>query len=308
MPEQKLDRKARFRGALLGVAIGDAAGAPFEFCERGSFEPATDFHGNGHWTDDTSMTLALALSLIERPGFDIAHQVELYISWMHREDDRLGDTVSHIGLTIQRALKLYLRTGDPYSGPSDEWSAGIGSLLRVSPVPLFFCSSLDQAVQFSRESSRTTHQESRCLDSCAYMAALMWGAVNGHSKEELLNAHFPSQEFWAPRQVHPEVQSVMAGDFKDVLEPDSTGFVIHSLRAALWAFHHSDSFRDGALLAINLGGDADTTGAIYGGLAGAFYGVDQIPSEWRKKVHDGALIVEVADRLLAASVSGRGQS
>jgi ADP-ribosyl-[dinitrogen reductase] hydrolase len=105
--------------------------------------------------------------------------------------------------------------------------------------------------------------------------------------------------FWNKDPLDPKIAAIAAGSFKEREPPEirGTGYVVESLEAALWAFDRSNSFREGALLAVNLGDDADTTGAVYGQIAGAFYGIDQIPAEWRAKLTRCDRIAELADKL-----------
>ena len=130
------------------------------------------------------------------------------------------------------------------------------------------------------------------------------GALAGVSKEELLSSRFPpadAPDLWNESPLDPAVDAVAAGSFRT--KPDGairgTGYVVASLEAALWAFARSDSFEQGALLAVNLGDDADTTGAVYGQLAGAFHGEDGIPARWLERLHLRAEIAEMAARLWA---------
>jgi ADP-ribosylglycohydrolase len=136
------------------------------------------------------------------------------------------------------------------------------------------------------------------------MGALMVGALNGASKEELLSDHFsPILGYWEENPLVAQIAEIAAGSFKHRAPPviAGSGYVVKSLEAALWAFHHSDDFRDGCLLAANLGDDADTTGAVYGQLAGAFYGEQAIPPAWRAKLAHNEMIASFADRLVTLS-------
>ena len=269
----------RILGSFFGLAVGDSLGFPLEFKSRGSFSPLTEYHGDGVWTDDTAMALCLAKSLTQKKGMDLQDQIELYLKWYHGDDEFYGGHVD-CGMTVMDALQAYKRFGNPRAGATDEMSSGNGSIMRLGPVPIFFRHDLKAAVAACEESSRTTHQSQMCLDACKYFGALIWGALNGASKLELLEPYYPSREFWRGTQFDPRIGAIIEGSFKGDEEPDSTGFVVHTLKAALWAFHKTTSFKEGALLAVNLGGDADTTGAVYGQLAGAFYGLKGIPEDW----------------------------
>ena len=176
--------------------------------------------------------------------------------------------------------------------------------MRLAPVPLFFASNPTQAIHYAGESSRTTHGTKAAVDACRYFAGLLVGALRGNPKAELLSPYFyPGDEpsFWNENGLDPKIAAIASGSFKrkDPPEIRGTGYVVDSLEAALWAFYRSKSFRDGALLAVNLGDDTDTTGAIYGQIAGAFYGAEQIPAEWRAKLTMRNFIRDKADQLFA---------
>ncbi len=281
----------RFRGCLLGLAAGDALGTTLEFKPPGSFPPLTGMVGGGpfglqpgQWTDDTSMALCLAESLLECGGFDPADQMQRYLRW--RREGHLSATGAcfDIGNTISAALSRYERTRQPYCGSQDPYTAGNGSLMRLAPVPMYYARQPELAMQKSGESSLTTHGLQVTTDACRYFGGLLVGALSGVSKQILLSeAYAPLTGYWQAHPLHPEIQAVAAGSFKHKMPPDlrGDGYVVHSLEAALWAVHHSRSFEHGALLAVNLGEDADTTGAIYGQLAGALYGEAGIPAAWR---------------------------
>jgi len=301
--------RERYRGALLGLAAGDALGTTLEFKPPGTFAPLADMIGGGpfhlkpgEWTDDTSMALCLAESLIEKRGFDAKDQMDRYCSWYERGHLSSTDRCFDIGNTVRNALETYRRTGNPYSGSESPETAGNGSLMRLAPVPLFFASNAKEAIHYASESSRTTHATKAAVDACRYFAGLLVGALRGKPKSELLSAYFypgDNPSFWRENDLDPKIAAIAAGSFKRKNPPEirGTGYVVDSLEAALWAFDRSHSFREGALLAVNLGNDADTTGAIYGQIAGAFYGVEGIPPEWRAKLAKRELITEFADKL-----------
>lgn len=301
----------RYRGSLLGLAAGDALGTTLEFKPPGSFAPIDDMVGGGpfrlkpgQWTDDTSMALCLAESLIERKGFDAVDQLERYVSWYRTGHLSSTGRCFDIGNTVRAALERFEQAREPHSGSTDPRTAGNGSIMRLAPVPLFFAADPVAAIERSGESSRTTHGAPTAVDFCRYLGGLIVGAVSGASKDELLSARYaPVPGYWSENSVVEEIDGVAGGSFLHREPPEirGSGFVVESLEAALWAFARSDSFREGCLLAVNLGDDADTTGAVYGQLAGAFYGEDGIPSEWRSKLALRDTIEGFADRLLELS-------
>jgi ADP-ribosyl-[dinitrogen reductase] hydrolase len=297
----------RYRGCLLGLAIGDALGTTLEFKPPGSFTPITDMIGGGpfniapgQWTDDTSMALCLAESLIECQGFNPKDQMERYVRWW--KEGHLSSTGEcfDIGNTTRTALSAFLRTGNPFSGPTDSNSAGNGSLMRLAPVPLFYAGSPTEAIEKSGESSKTTHGAPTAVDACRYFGALIVGALNGEDKETILADYYcPDPGYWQEKPLIPEIAEIATGSFKQKNPPKirGTGYVVQSLEAALWAFFHSNTFEEGCLMAVNLGDDADTTGAIYGQIAGVYYGEDLIPIFWRDKISMVKLIRLMAEKL-----------
>jgi ADP-ribosyl-[dinitrogen reductase] hydrolase len=297
----------RYRGSLLGLATGDALGAPLEGERPGSFEPVKDMIGGGfhhiepgQWTDDTSMALCLAQSLVERRGFDPTDQLERYVRWFREGHLSSVGKAFGIGNTTREALLCFEETGEPYCGPTAPNRAGNGSIMRLAPVPLFFAQRPQEAIERSAESSRTTHGAREAVDGCRYFGALLVGAGSGVSKEELLSERYcPVTRCWEENPLAPRIDRVASGSFKRKEPPEikGSGYVVRSLEAALWAFHRSDSFEEGCLLAANLGDDADTTAAVYGQLAGAFYGEEAVPESWRSKLAYRDLIEGLAEKL-----------
>ena len=299
----------RYRGSLLGLAVGDALGAPLEFRPPGSFTPIDDMVGGGsfdvmpgQWTDDTSMALCLADSLIEQKDFDPVNQLQKYVRWWREGYLSSIDECFDIGNTTLKALRKFEKTQEPYCGMTAPWTAGNGSIMRLAPVPLFYAQRPLEAIEKSGESSRTTHQVTVAVDACRYLGALIVGAVNGVTQEELLSERYsPIPGYWEENPLVEEIDEIARGSFKHRQPPEiqGSGYVVKSLEAALWAFYHSRSFREGCLLAVNLGMDADTTAAVYGQLAGAFYGEQGIPESWRSQLVRSQLIESMADNLFA---------
>ncbi len=293
----------RFRGCLLGLAVGDAVGTAVEFKPRGSFEPVTDMLGGGpfglkpgQWTDDTSMVLCLAESLIAKQGFDARDQMERYIRWYR--DGHLSSTGKcfDIGNATSDALRRFERTGDPFSGSTDPRSAGNGSLMRLAPIPMFYYPDIEKAVQYAAQSSRTTHGTAECLDACKLYAYILTKALDGKPKDEILSVPDTTNLL---KDLSPKIQAIAAGTYKAKTEDQirGSGYVVESLEAALWCFHTTNTFRDAILKATNLGDDADTTAAICGQLAGAHYGESSIPVEWLEKLCMRERITVFADKL-----------
>lgn len=258
----------------------------------------------GEWTDDTSMALCLAESLIEKKGFDPADQMERYVRWYRSGYLSSNGRCFDIGNTVARALHKFEATRNPYCGSTDPATAGNGCLMRLAPVPLYFAKNPHNAIELSGESSKTTHGAVDCVDACRYFGGLMIGALHGATKEEILSVRYcPIPGYWAQQPLVHRIDEIAKGSFKWGVPPHimGSGYVVKSLEAVLWAFNKSDNFRDGCLRAVNLGDDADTTGAAYGQLAGAFYGEHGIPQEWKSKLALRDTIESYAERLFELS-------
>ena len=186
-------------------------------------------------------------------------------------------------------------------GLTDERSAGNGSLMRLAPVPMFYAADPARGIELSGESSRTTHAHPLAVDACRFYGGLILGALAGVPKEELLSARYtPLSGYWQDHPLSAEVDRVAAGSYlrREPPEIRGRGYVVAALEAALWAFSRSRTFEEGCLLAVNLGDDADTTGAIYGQLAGAYYGAAAIPQPWLACLARRDLIESYAGELM----------
>lgn len=304
--------KNRKRGALIGLAIGDALGAAVEFKMPGTFPEVTGYRGGGphglgpgEWTDDTSMALALADS-IATVGWDMNDQAQRYVDWWQKGKFSITGHCFDIGLTTRRALSHFRTTGNAQtSGDPSESASGNGSIMRLAPVPIryaeLFPDGLEELIEKLVQSSLTTHASPLCLSCCAYMGLVLCGLIHGLPREEVLRASWPPLACLKKiYPLSPQVEAVAAGSFREKKPPKivGSGFVVKSLEAALWAFHDAQDFRQAVLRAVNLGDDADTTGAVCGQFAGAFWGESGIPSEWR----DGLAGQEMIETALAGIV------
>jgi len=288
----------RFRGCLLGLAVGDAVGTTVEFSPPGTFAPVTDMLGGGPfdlpagaWTDDTSMALCLAESLVERSGFDPVDQLERYTRWWREGHWSSTGSCFDIGNATAAALARFEATGEPYPGDASPDAAGNGPLMKLAPVAMAYAHDVAAAVRYAGESARTTHGAPEAYDATCWFARLLVEALNGTSKDEVLR---PREDVGDPR-----LAAILAGSFRERTPPAirGGGYILDALEAALWAVASTDSFEGCVLAAVNLGDDADTTAAIAGQLAGALYGLDAIPPHWRERVLMREEILAFADRL-----------
>lgn len=300
----------RARGALLGLAAGDAVGTTVEFKRPGSFKPVTDMVGGGpfrlepgQWTDDTAMALCLAESLVDRGGHDPADQMRRYVRWMKEGYLASNGRCFDIGTTTSHQLRRFERTGEPHDPHVDEESAANGSLMRLAPVSIRWFHSPDEVVAMAAASSRPTHPATRPMDACRLLAAMTAALIRGESWEVVSDPGFWTQSFSKQEPLHPEVESVARGSWRGKEPPaiQGTGYCVAALEAAIWAVAGAGDFETAILRATNLGDDADTTAAIAGQLAGARFGAAAIPKIWRVLLALRLRIESLADALHAAA-------
>jgi ADP-ribosylglycohydrolase len=287
--------KNRRRGALIGLAVGDALGASVEFSSPGSFAPVTGYRSGGphdlqagEWTDDTSMALALADS-IASVGWDLNDQARRYVAWWKNGQYSVNGRCFDIGGTTRTALGKFLTDQDALaSGEPSERASGNGSIMRLAPVPVghahLYPDRLAELSRVADESSLPTHASEQCRSACRYLAAVLAAFVRGEDRLAVLAPDWkPLRILNDIRPLHQLIQEVARGSFRHKQPPaiKGSGWVVQSLEAALWAFHAADSFEEAVLRAVNLGNDADTTGAVCGQLAGAYWGEAGIPESLR---------------------------
>jgi ADP-ribosyl-[dinitrogen reductase] hydrolase len=272
-------------------------------------EPITDIIGGGpfnllpgQFTDDTSMALCLAESLIECNGFDPTDAMRRFVRWWRSGHLSCTGDCFDIGIATRTALARFEQNpNDPFAGSDDPRTAGNGSIMRLAPVPLYFARHPLLAIEKAAASSRLTHAATECVDACRYLAALIVGAIQGRRKAELLADHFDPTggDLWTRQPLCPRIAEIAAGSFRRKEPPEirGSGYVVESLEAALWAFERGGDFTDVVLRAANLGDDADSTSAVAGQLAGAFYGVSGIPEKWLTTLAMRNEIDEFAARL-----------
>ncbi|KAL3457920.1 putative ADP-ribosylglycohydrolase [Aspergillus heterothallicus] len=318
--------QSRIKGSIFGVAVVDALGGPVEFQPRGSFDPVTDFQHNdtfdvppGTWTDDTSMTLCLAQALIDSKGEFIPQAaIRNYIKWWQNGYLSATNECFDIGSGTIKALTIWLRyfdrsrrlkEDDPqgHEGGQPEIDkalrreqfCGNGSLMRVTPIALVYYRNMSEALANAAAASDVTHPYPTCAEACTLYTGLLVLALHGTSKASLAT-HLADAPIKDPKLQARLSQYRSLADWVSQDEDNikSSGFVVSTLEAALWAFFSTGSFQEGALRAVNLGWDADTVGAVYGGLAGAFYGIEQIPTAWVEGLMRGDVVGGVAEGLV----------
>ncbi len=262
-----LDRQ---RGCFLGLAIGDALGVPAEFKQVGEFEPITRFHGGGpfnlapgEWTDDTSMALCVADAIIETGTIDPLDLHGRFWGWWQRGENSHNGRCFDIGNTTKDGLRRN-KGKDVFDFPPDRpYEASNGSIMRLAPVPIRWVNDPETALKMASLQSRVTHGNRQvdecCIDLCREIISLM----NGVPMDQVLPVG---------------LRGIKSSEIP------SSGYCVDTMMAAHWAMVNSDNFRDALLLAVNLGDDADTVGAVTGHLAGACYGRSGIPVEWLEQL------------------------
>lgn len=282
--EQKLSKTHNLSaGSFVGLAIGDALGAPVEFCGRGTFPEVTEYRSGGKfdlpagaWTDDTAMSLCLAQSLIIKEGFDANDLLERFSKWLEfGENTSTGISVG-VGQNTLRTLGAFRRNGTLVAEKIGSKNDGNGSLMRLTAVALYAKNSLEFARDLASLQSRTTHASDIADECCQFLADLICRLCQG--QEYAAAKQFSMNHDWS----YP-LQSILETDYADSLPHGikSSGYVVDTLQSALWAIENSNSFEEAVLKAVNLGDDADTVGAVVGQIAGAIYGYSTIPDKFK---------------------------
>jgi ADP-ribosyl-[dinitrogen reductase] hydrolase len=299
--QNEFENKAQ--GALLGLACGDALGTTLEFQVRDNRVTHDNITGGGvfnlkagQWTDDTSMALCLSESLLYSKGFNPNDQMDRYCKWMRHGYLSSNGRCFDIGITTSNAIKRYLHIKDPLAGSKEKHHAGNGSIMRLAPIPIYYRDSgIKDVIKYSELSSMTTHGSPECLEGCKLLGVIIYKALMGCSKDEIL--------FNLPMGIlnfkEDKIIKICEGNYLNVSydQLPNSGYVVSTLESALWCFYNSTSFKDAVVLAANLSGDADTIAAVCGQVAGAYYGLDGIPEDWVSILTQSDWIAERAIRL-----------
>jgi len=303
--------RRRFLGALVGLAAGDALAVGTQGRAPGSFAPLTAPIGGGPfdlsagaWSDDTAMALCLAESLVTCGAFDARDQVERYVRW--QDEGHLSASGRCAGITdgVARALAAARWRRQRFPGSHEPRQLDPEALSRVAPAVMFAFGSAGEAVRLAGDAARVTCQAPVVIEACRLFAAMLHAAFRGLSKDEVLapSGGFEGLDALALR---PRIRSLARAGYRRKrpgrIRSGST--IVQALEAALWAFDRTLTFRDGALLAANLGERSDVACATYGQLAGAYYGLNAIPPDWRGGLARVEMIEDLAERLYAAAVS-----
>jgi ADP-ribosyl-[dinitrogen reductase] hydrolase len=253
----------------------------------------------GAWTDDTAMALCLAESLLEHPQLDPKDLLDRFCKWAAKGANTSTGICVGIGQNTLRVLGHYHRTGALQAPETRQKSDGNGALMRLAPVAIRHWRDEQSARPIADAQSRTTHFSDISAGACELTAALLTRLISGQPWEAAVLV--PQNPYWhdAVKQLDPSTNWPARG--RDSIR--SSGFVLHTLEAALWAVDTTSSFDEAVLRAVNLGDDADSVGAVAGQLAGARYGLSAIPPQWRQELLQEPRIERLGRALFAAHAS-----
>jgi ADP-ribosylglycohydrolase/O-acetyl-ADP-ribose deacetylase (regulator of RNase III) len=299
----------RIVGCVLGLVVGDAIGVPVEFTEREELarRPVTDMTGHGTydqppgtWSDDSSLALASADSLIAH-GYAPLDMMRRFHEWLTTGYMTPHGEVFDVGFATRAAIGRFGQ-GLPQAawGGREERDNGNGSLMRIAPLSCFV-HRLDVAtiVGQSVEASALTHAHPRATLCCAYFSLVMRGLLDGAGLAEAMAAASRDLRGFVPAAEEGALRRVLDGSVVRARrdEIQGSGYVVHCLEASLWAVHRAADYREAVLLAVNLGDYTDTTAAVTGALAGAVFGVRGIPAAWVTGLARGEMVRGIAERL-----------
>lgn len=289
-----MERLNRILGGLFGVASGDALGATLEFLSqeegRKTYGYVKNIIGRGHWrlkpgqvTDDTMMTLCIAEGIIENPECPIEAIGNKFVKWYNTNP-------KDIGMTCELSIKKYIETCDWKKASlyvhnvSKGRTAGNGTIMRCIPIALYY-RDYNKMVDVTRQQSRMTHYDEKASDACVIYNTVVYKYLNGEPKEKAILGTIGSSE-----------------NYKDVMnmkkeELIPSGYVVDTLRCAIWCFMNNSNLENTVCEAANLCGDADTVAAVTGGLAGVYYGYNSIPKRWKDKIVVKNKLINIGERI-----------
>ena len=304
----------RFLGSLLGLAIGDALGAPFEFnkidktrnLDMDEIYSTAVKGGLLRYTDDTLMAMYLAEAIIEAGGFDPSIVAEKYYEWY------LSGDLRGIGVTTREALRRYGVTRDwRKSGVIRVLAAGNGCAMRVAPIALSgFNKDIGDLYGYVRQDCVITHYNEEAISGAFAVAIAIKGILNGIDKDKVVDEILATFNLFGIKNTVYEnlekTRELIKVNQTDVGEVNykigNTGYVAHSVPVAVWAFSIADSYEEAVKLAINVGEDTDTHAAIAGAIAGSFYGLKNIPAIYIEKIENREKLIQLGKNLYEIAV------
>lgn len=302
----------KLKSAILGLAIGDALGVPYEFISRDIIKnnPCIDMIGYGThnkkagtWSDDTSLTLCL-LDNLNNKNINYNDIMNSFALWYDKGHYTADGHTFDIGITTSDAINNYKSGKNPIKcGLSNEYSNGNGSLMRILPIAFYIKKYFDsqlfensEVINIIYNLSSLTHSHKRSLIACVIYTAIALNLINDMNIEEAINkALKDSSDYYENEKEINNYKRIFDSDFKKLQETkiESSGYVVHTLEASIWILLNTSNYKDAVLKAVNFGDDTDTTAAVTGGLAGLYYGMDNIPSKWIDTLINKELIINI---------------
>ncbi len=306
---------------IIGLAIGDAIGVPVEFRSRQELTKApvismreygTHYQPRGTWSDDTSLTLALMDSIIEKNEIDYVDIMNRFSNWLLYNDYTATGEVFDVGNSTSRAIMNYGRGVNPLEcGGISEYENGNGSLMRILPTAYYLRKHSDLEIESQMNIiyniSALTHRHPISLIGCGIYINIAMNLLEGmlslyESVEQGIKTAFEYYERKAWNDVYAYLRLMDLSIFLELPDSEikSSGYVVHTLESALWCLLNTNSYAECVLKAVNLGDDTDTVGAVVGGLAGIYYGLEKIPKDWLDVLARRQYIEELCEELLKA--------
>ncbi len=301
---------------MLGHAVADALGVPVEFRKREELkaEPVSDMRGfgtypypAGTWSDDTSMSLC-ALDVLAKGRLDLNAVMENFGKWYCEDEFTAGGVVFDVGISCRTAINNYLveKKSVTECGVSGEYENGNGSLMRIHPFVLY-CLARDGKLCGDNMSeifaaSDLTHRHARAAVGCGIYAFVLEALLNLPSKDSVKLGLEKARRYFMNEEELSHYERIFAPALEELPETEikSSGYIVHTLEAALWCLLTTSSYKECVLRAVNLGDDTDTVGAVAGGLAGALYGYDAIPEAWLGALLRREYIEDMCDKAARA--------
>lgn len=320
-------KKDMVMGCLVGLAVGDAYGTTYEFKNRAQMPPSENLPDQltgagpfnlkpGDWTDDTSMALCLAESIVEH-GWNPRDQMKKYINWWQHGYNSVNGVCFDIGGATRKALGWFNMTeGREFIKDTD--AAGNGVLMRLAAIPMILHGDINSVLASCAYQSMMTHPSSQSVECSMLMGAMIDKILSGE-RDKLVITHFetlfdePTKEYYQTMftkhggKLNGKIEGIKRVEY-DGLPADKIsgdGYCVFTLEAALWAFLSTDSFKEGLKKVVALGDDTDTTGAVYGQIAGAYYGLKAIP--WTDKITWSEKIHKLAEQLYEQNKERRNE-
>ncbi|AOT69716.1 ADP-ribosylglycohydrolase family protein [Geosporobacter ferrireducens] len=295
-----MDLEDKIRGMLFGLALGDALGGPLEFMKqediRWKFGIVEDMMGGG-WldlepgetTDDTAMMLCVVKGILEKPGDPIESIGNHFIQWYASNPKDIGITTRH-ALEAYQSHKNWMKAGEAAHRASDEKSAGNGALMRCAPVAFFYKDDYEKMVEVTKMQSRMTHIDPLGIEACCINNHILWELFRGKGLEESILSAL--EQYDSEKRYQDCIERTVT---YQQLKP--SGFAVDTLRCSIYALLNTGDFYDAVVTAVNMGGDADTIGAVTGAIAGVHYGYATLPAIWVYQLKNFHEIDEICETL-----------